>query len=36
MGALVFYPLVRGILLSFTDADRFTLGNKYIPASMKG
>lgn len=33
MGALVFYPLARGIMLSFTDADRFTLGNKYIPSS---
>ena len=33
MGVLVFYPLVRGIMLSFTDADRFTLGNKYIPSS---
>src|SRR5712691_11605752 len=33
MGGLVFYPLVRGILFSFTDADRFTIGNKYIPSS---
>jgi arabinogalactan oligomer/maltooligosaccharide transport system permease protein len=33
MGTLVFYPLVRGILFSFTDADRFSIGNKYIPSS---
>ena len=33
MGVLVFYPLVRGIMLSFTDADRFSIGNKYIPSS---
>jgi arabinogalactan oligomer / maltooligosaccharide transport system permease protein len=33
MGLLVFYPLVRGILFSFTDANRFNLGNKYIPSS---
>lgn len=33
MGTLVGYPLVRGVVLSFTDADRFTIGNTYIPAS---
>jgi arabinogalactan oligomer / maltooligosaccharide transport system permease protein len=33
MGLLVFYPLVRGIMLSFTDADRFSIGNKYVPAT---
>ena len=33
MAALVFYPLVRGIMLSFTNADRFTLGNKFIPST---
>ena len=33
MGLLVFYPLVRGIMLSFTDADRFSIGNKYVPSS---
>ena len=33
MGLLVFYPLVRGIMLSFTDADRFTIGNKYVPST---
>src|SRR5262249_54450206 len=33
MGVLVFYPLVRGIMLSFTDADRFSIGNKYVPSS---
>ena len=33
MTALVFYPLVRGIMLSFTDADRFSIGNKYVPSS---
>jgi arabinogalactan oligomer/maltooligosaccharide transport system permease protein len=33
MGLLVFYPLVRGIMLSFTNADRFSIGNKYTPAT---
>jgi arabinogalactan oligomer/maltooligosaccharide transport system permease protein len=33
MGVLVFYPLVRGILLSFTDADRFSIGSKFVPSS---
>ncbi len=33
MSVLVFYPLVRGILLSFTNADRFSLGNQYIPST---
>jgi arabinogalactan oligomer / maltooligosaccharide transport system permease protein len=33
MGVLVFYPLVRGIMLSFTDADRFSIGNKFVPSS---
>lgn len=33
MGVLVFYPLVRGVLLSFTDADRFNIGNQFIPSS---
>jgi len=33
MTVLVFYPLVRGIMLSFTDADRFSIGNKYIAST---
>ena len=33
MGVLVFYPLVRGIMLSFTNADRFSIGNKYVPST---
>jgi arabinogalactan oligomer/maltooligosaccharide transport system permease protein len=33
MGTLILYPLVRGIMLSFTDADRFTIGSKFIPSS---
>ena len=33
MGLLVFYPLVRGIMLSFTNADRYTIGNKYVPSA---
>ena len=33
MGALVLWPLVRGILLSFTDADRYSIGNVNVPAS---
>jgi arabinogalactan oligomer/maltooligosaccharide transport system permease protein len=35
MGGLVFYPLVRGILLSFTNADQYTIGNKYVPATYQ-
>ena len=34
MGLLVFYPLVRGIMLSFTDADRFSIGNKYVAVEL--
>src|SRR6266498_2277731 len=33
MGVLVFYPLVRGILFSFTDADRFSIVYMFILAS---
>jgi arabinogalactan oligomer/maltooligosaccharide transport system permease protein len=33
MGVLVFYPLLRGILFSFTDADRFNIGNTFLPSS---
>jgi ABC-type sugar transport system permease subunit len=33
MGLLVFYPLVRGILFGFTDANAFNIGNRYIPSS---
>jgi arabinogalactan oligomer/maltooligosaccharide transport system permease protein len=33
MGVLVFYPLVRGIMLSFTNADRFSIGNQFVPSS---
>jgi arabinogalactan oligomer / maltooligosaccharide transport system permease protein len=33
MGVLVFYPLARGIYLSFTNADQFTIGGKDIPAT---
>ena len=35
MGLLVFYPLAKGIYLSFTNADRFNIGNKYIPSSYE-
>lgn len=33
MGLLVFYPLVRGALYAFTDADRYTIGNSFTPAT---
>lgn len=33
MAVLVFYPLVRGIYLSFTNADQFNLGGKDLPSS---
>ena len=33
MAVLVFYPLGRGVYLSFTNADRFNIGNQFIPAS---
>ena len=33
MGLLVFYPLVKGVYLSFTNADQFSLGGKDIPAT---
>ena len=33
MTVLVFYPLVRGIMLSFTDADRFSIGNQYVSST---
>src|SRR4029453_11978524 len=33
MALLVFYPLGRGIYLSFTNADQFTIGGKDLPAA---
>jgi arabinogalactan oligomer/maltooligosaccharide transport system permease protein len=33
MGLLVFYPLVRGVLFSFTNADRYNIGGQAIPSS---
>ena len=33
MALLVFYPLGRGIYLSFTNADQFNLGGKDLPSS---
>jgi arabinogalactan oligomer/maltooligosaccharide transport system permease protein len=33
MAVLVFYPLARGIYLSFTNADQFNLGGKDLPSS---
>lgn len=35
MGVLVLYPLVRGIYLSFTNADQFNFGGKDIPATYE-
>jgi arabinogalactan oligomer/maltooligosaccharide transport system permease protein len=33
MGVLVFFPLVKGILFSFTNADAYNIGNKFVPSS---
>src|SRR5687767_6125261 len=33
MGVLVFYPLAKGIYLSFTNADQYNLGGKDIPGT---
>jgi arabinogalactan oligomer / maltooligosaccharide transport system permease protein len=33
MGVLVFYPLVKGVYLSFTNADQYNLGGKDIPGT---
>jgi arabinogalactan oligomer / maltooligosaccharide transport system permease protein len=35
MAVLVFYPLGRGIYLSFTNADQFNLGGKDLPSSYE-
>lgn len=35
MGVLVFYPLVRGVYLSFTNADQFNFGGKDLPATYE-
>lgn len=35
MGVLVFYPLVRGIYLSFTNADELNFGGKEIPSTYE-
>jgi arabinogalactan oligomer/maltooligosaccharide transport system permease protein len=35
MAALVFYPLVRGILYSFTNADAYTFGSQDVPATYQ-
>lgn len=35
MGILVLYPLVDGIRLSLTDADRYSLGNANVPSSYE-
>src|SRR5919197_661187 len=33
MGLLVFFPLVKGVLLSFTNADRYSIGGQNIPST---
>lgn len=35
MGVLVFYPLVQGIYLSFTNADELNFGGKDIPSTYE-
>lgn len=35
MLVLVFYPLARGIWLSFTDANQYTLGSAFMPPSYQ-
>lgn len=33
MAAIVFYPLIRGVLISFTDMNQYNMGSKFIPPS---
>jgi arabinogalactan oligomer/maltooligosaccharide transport system permease protein len=35
MAAIVFYPLIRGVVISFTDMNQYTMGSKFIPPSYR-
>jgi len=35
MAAIVFYPLIRGVVISFTDMNQYTMGSKFIAASYR-
>lgn len=35
MAAIVFYPLIRGVMISFTDMNQYNMGSKFIPPSYR-
>ncbi len=35
MAGIVFYPLIRGVLISFTDMNQYNMGSKFIPPSYR-
>lgn len=35
MAGIVFYPLIRGVAISFTNMNQYTMGSKFIPPSYR-
>jgi arabinogalactan oligomer/maltooligosaccharide transport system permease protein len=35
MAGIVFYPLIRGVIISFTDMNQYNMGSKFVPASYR-
>jgi arabinogalactan oligomer/maltooligosaccharide transport system permease protein len=35
MAGIVFYPLIRGVIISFTDMNQYNMGSKFIPPSYR-
>jgi arabinogalactan oligomer/maltooligosaccharide transport system permease protein len=35
MAGIVFYPLIRGVLISFTDMNQYNMGSRFVPASYR-
>jgi arabinogalactan oligomer/maltooligosaccharide transport system permease protein len=35
MAGIVFYPLIRGVLISFTDMNQYNMGSRFIPPSYR-
>jgi arabinogalactan oligomer/maltooligosaccharide transport system permease protein len=35
MAAIVFYPLIRGVIISFTNMDQYNMGSAFVPASYR-
>jgi len=35
MAGIVFYPLIRGVLISFTNMNQYNMGSKFIPPSYR-